>query len=694
MDIIFQYPVWLVIPCIVAGVGYAVGMYYRDQRAAALPLWVLRTLAVLRGMAVFIIALLLLGPLLRTTQKRTEKPIIIIAQDNSGSIPLNADSAFYRTTYLEHLEALRASLSKDYDVQQFSFGSKVEENGRVDFSEGRTDYSQLFAELDNRFANRNVGAIILASDGIFNRGADPVYSPLRLNAPLYAIALGDTSVKKDIVLSKVDHNRYAYLGNEYPVEVTIEAEQFKGQNVLVQINGENGLLWEERVSIGTASFRKTLHTKLKADTPGLNRLRATVQSLPGELSYGNNSQDVFVEVLDGRQQVLILAAAPHPDIAALRRAISGNRNYGVEVVLAGHGEVTPEKYDLIILHQLPSTGAEGRAELARIMAADVPLLAIVGPATDLTAFNALNLGLKVNAGRRAQNQVQPLMAKGFSLFAADADLRRMLNRFPPLNVPFGEFTASGSAQPLFLQRIGNVETEHPLLLFNDLSGRKLGIIAGDGIWRWRMKDFQDNGAHEVFDGLMSKVVQYLAVKTDKSLFRVSTRNRYTEDEQVIFASELYDETYESLNGPDVNLSIRDEQGKEYAYTFNRTETAYRLNAGSFKAGNYSYTASVSHAGKVHEAKGRFMVAALTLESVNTTANHGLLHRLASQAGGEVFAPSEMARLAEVIAARGDVRNVIYEQTWFREAIHLRWLFAVILLLLAVEWFVRKRSGMY
>ena len=89
-----------------------------------------------------------------------------------------------------------------------------------------------------------------------------------------------------------------------------------------------------------------------------------------------------------------------------------------------------------------------------------------------------------------------------------------------------------------------------------------------------------------------------------------------------------------------------------------------------------------------------MVAALTLESVNTTADHGLLHRLAAQSGGEVVSAKELERLTELIASREDVRNVIYEQTWFKEAIHLRWLFALILLLLAVEWFVRKRSGTY
>jgi hypothetical protein len=87
VEIFFQYPAWFIVFCLLAGAGYAVGMYLRDRKTAEFAPWLVRTLAVLRGLAVFLIALLLIGPLLKTTQKRTEKPIIIVAQDNSASIP-------------------------------------------------------------------------------------------------------------------------------------------------------------------------------------------------------------------------------------------------------------------------------------------------------------------------------------------------------------------------------------------------------------------------------------------------------------------------------------------------------------------------------------------------------------------------------------------------------------------------------
>lgn len=694
MSIIFQYPTWFLLLAIAAGVAYAFGMYFREKRTAEMPVWMVRGLAALRGITIFILVVLLIGPLIKSVSKRTEKPIVVIAQDNSSSIPLNSDSAFYRTEYLTVLADLRSQLSADYEVRSYVFGNAVNETEEPDFSDGRTDISELFEELDNVYANRNVGAVILASDGLYNRGRDPIYSPLHLNTPIYSIALGDTSIKRDVILKKVDHNRYAYLGNEFPVEITVEAEKFQGKDVTIQLSGEKGILWEQRVNINTNSFRKVLSAKLKAEVPGLNRIRASVSVLNGELSRSNNTQDFFVEVLDGRQKVLILAANPHPDIAALRRSISGNDNYEVDAFVLGEKEFNPAQYDLIILHQLPQQGGLGRAEMDKVRSSTVPVFCIVGAKTDLRWFNDMNFGLQINAARQSKNEVLPVFAKGFSLFTLDENMRRMLQRFPPLNAPFGEYTASGSAQTLFNQRIGSVETQNPLLLFNDVSGRKTGVLVGDGIWKWRIRDFEENGSHEIFDAMLSKVVQFLALKTDKSLFRVSSKNRYSEDEAVVFNAELYNETYETINEPEVDLTITDEAGKRFEYKFNRTDNAYRLNAGSFKEGNYRYKAQVSNGGKVLESSGQFMVAAQKLETTRTTADHGLMYKIANGSGGELFYPRELDKLAEAIKARDDIRNVIYEQTWFKEAIHLKWIFFLILALLSIEWFVRKRNGAY
>ena len=89
MQIVFQYPTWFLLLALAAGVAYALGMYFREKRTAEMPVWMVRGLAAVRGLTIFILAVLLIGPLIKSTTKRTEKPIVVIAQDNSSSIPLN-----------------------------------------------------------------------------------------------------------------------------------------------------------------------------------------------------------------------------------------------------------------------------------------------------------------------------------------------------------------------------------------------------------------------------------------------------------------------------------------------------------------------------------------------------------------------------------------------------------------------------
>ena len=71
---------------------------------------------------------------------------------------------------------LKTSLEEKYEVKTYTFGENLTEGNQIDYSKKITDLSNAFDEIGNKFYNRNVGALILASDGIFNQGSNPVYN--------------------------------------------------------------------------------------------------------------------------------------------------------------------------------------------------------------------------------------------------------------------------------------------------------------------------------------------------------------------------------------------------------------------------------------------------------------------------------------------------------------------------------------
>jgi hypothetical protein len=414
----------------------------------------------------------------------------------------------------------------------------------------------------------------------------------------------------------------------------------------------------------------------------------------GELSLTNNALDIFIDVLEGRQKILILANSPHPDISALKQAITSNKNYEAEDFIIDKFDKSVEGYNLVILHQLPSLAHSTDGILKRIQAQNIPVLFILGSQSGISMFNKLKTGFSIDGTRIIYNDVLPVVNPEFTLFSLSDKVLRAVQNFPPLLSPYGNYEVSPSVNVLLEQMIGIVETNYPLVLFNQTPYKKIGIINGEGVWKWRMYDFKKNGNHNAFNEIVNKIVQYLSVKVDKSLFRVYGKNNFKENGDIEFDAEVYNESYELVNESDVTLVITDNEGNRYPYTFNRTVRAYHLNAGSLPVGNYKYTARVNTNGKILTANGEFVISALNVETTNTIANHNLLYNLAVKRGGEMLFPSQIDELVSKIESRDDIKTIVYTQLRYIEILNLPWLLALIIGLLSIEWFMRKRAGGY
>ncbi len=668
-------------------------MYYRNKRMDFSPL-LTKILAILRFTSIFVITFLLLSPLLKITKQTNEKPIIVLAQDNSQSIIIHKDSSFYKNEYKQKLEKLIDNLSKTYDVRTFNFDDKVKENLSIDYNGKQTDISSVFDELITRYTNRNLGALILASDGIYNKGSNPLYTAGKLKAPVFTIALGDTLVRKDLLIQKLNYNRITYLGNTFPLQIIVNANKAKGQTAKLRVNKGAKEIFNKNINITSDSYSETINFTTEAKESGLQKYSISLSPIENEITLSNNRKDIFIEVLDARQKILILAAAPHPDISAIKQTLENNRNYDVQVALANEFTKSVTDYNLIIMHQLPSANNVMGKVFADLEKANIPVLYILGAQSNINQFNAANTGLSIAAKNQAFNDALPFAVNEFPFFTVSDESKKMLNYFPPLTSFYGNYKISTSAEPLLMQKIGNVATNQPLIVFNQNMGGKNGVIAGEGLWRWKLANYAQKNNTDAFDELITKTVQYLAVRIEKGLFKVSIPAVFDENQQIEFDAELYNDSYELINEADVNLTIFNSQGKKFTYQFNRTSNAYHLNAGIFPQGDYKFQAIVKLKNKTLTQNGSFSVTALDAEYLNTVANHQLLYNLSKQSGGEMIYPSDIERLSDLLKTRDDIKVVKYTQKKYDDLINLSWIFFLILGLLSAEWFLRKRNGGY
>jgi len=678
MQLISNYSWYYTLLCFLTGFVFSGVMYFKDRHHAERPKALRYGLAALRFTSVTLIALLLLDIFMKRSVNETEKPVIIFVQDNSSSITAGKDSAELKANYTKAIGSFINAVKEKYDIKSYQFDSEVKPSETFDFKGKETDISKAFYDIENNYANKNIGAIILASDGIYNKGNNPLYGIEKINAPVYTIALGDTIPLKDVWIQNINHNQVAYAGNSFPVEVDINAVDLAGKQVSVSVSHNGNVLKTENVFINSNTFSKTLNYVFDADKPGIQKYTVTVSNLAEDKNKQNNIQSFVIDVIDNREKILILVNAPHPDIAAIELSISNLQTYEVEVALTDNFTKPLKPYSLIILHQIKNLPAFIGNELKLN---NLPVFFIGS-----NGFNAKG------SGDARSNDVEPNFKKEFSLFTVSPELQIYFKNLPAVKCAFKNTIHTTGVNSLLTQKLGVVDTDEPLLFFLESNGIKSGGFLGDGLWRWKMRDYADHNNTNLFNELISKTVQYLSVKADKSFFRVFTKKIINENEALDFSAEVYNQSYEIITEPDVTLILKDAKGKAYNYTFNKKQTMYSLSAGKFPAGEYTYEAKVKYGDKLYTKQGLIIIKELVSEKLNTVANHRLLYQISHQSGGKLFYKDQLEALKKAILEADTIKSITYSHKQLSDLVNLKWIFFVILLLLSTEWFLRKYNG--
>lgn len=291
------------------------------------------------------------------------------------------------------------------------------------------------------------------------------------------------------------------------------------------------------------------------------------------------------------------------------------------------------------------------------------------------------------------NDSEPAINNGFGLFTISEELRNAITNFPAVKTYFAKYNVSNGAQVLLNQKIGSVTMSEPVLFFNELNGLKSGVFIGDGLWRWKLRNYQESNNFNAFNELISKSIQYLSVKSDKSFFRIYTQKIISENEPIEFTAEVYNKSYELITQPDVTMVIKNEKGNTFNYTFSKQGNSYKLALGLLAPGEYTYEAKTKTEATVTVKKGILIVKPVISEKINTVADHSLLQKLSAGTNGKMYKLADLKTLETSILNNESIKPITYSQNETTELIDLKWIFALLLILLSLEWFLRKYHGL-
>ena len=658
-----DFPFYYSIICILLGVFYACFLYFNEHFLQSKSLHVL--LFAIRTIFIGILAFLLLSPLVKSFTNTTENPIVIIAQDVSESI---ADSTF------ELLSNLSSQLT-DFDVHKFSFTEDVKSGFQTSNIGLKTDYSSLFSDIENRFSNRNVAGVILASDGCYNSGNNPIFR--KFDFPIYSIALGDTSVKQDVLVQKVTNNDIVFLGNILTLEVAVAAVKLKGKKSTLSVLNKGIELYSEQILFDSNDDYRVINIKLEAKDIGLQAYKIVLSEVEGEKNIENNTFTTYIDVIDSRYNLLILKDKSHPDLASYISAIEKNKNYKIEI--KNIDEVNHfNKYQLVVLSgvsQIPSS----------LIDENIPLI----------LFGSHNFSSNLSSVKFVQKgsneEIRVVQNELFSKFIFSPELLNLTRNAPPLYGVFGKYELNVNIDIVLKKKIGAIITESPLLFIEEVENRKVAFFTAEGWWKWKLYDYSINENNDAFNELFSKLTQYLLLQEDKSKFRIYYEKQVAEHTNILFDANLYNESYELINNKEIALEIKNESGEEFNFQFSKEKQGYFLDIGILENGYYSFVAKVVGSSVVKS--GVFEVKKIQLELMNLVANHGLLFKISELSNGKLFYINEIDLLSEELNKSSKNQKLIYSKEKLTSLINIPLILLILLLLISTEWFVRKYNGL-
>ena len=671
-----QWIYWVLAIVLSVGAGYWV--YRADKRRAVPYPWLT---SLLRSLVVFFTLLLILVPTIIITKNVVEKPVVLVLQDNSRSIgnALGNDSAAYR----KNIEDLTNRLSDKYKVVRWGFGNTVQSDSLFQYRQPATDISSALSRAQEYFGLQNLGAVILATDGRFNEGMNPLYQQLSLHSALYAVAIGDSVQQKDIRVARVYANKVVTINSTFEIRADVVADLCKGYNNSVVIKEGENMISSVPVSVANDKYDRSISFTVKADKAGLHHYTISVPEAEGEKNLANNRRDIFVEVAEEKKNILIVSAAPHPDVNAIKDALSGMDAYKVTVCTADNFPASLTPYNVIILHGLPSV----RNKLAtQLLAANKPMWFILTNQTEIKGINSLSQLTHASISAGAPHDVLAMFEPAFTTFTVPQNIQSITDKMPPLTVA-ENLGAGPGANILFSQK--PVGAQAPLWVLQQGSV-PTAILAGEGLWRWRLYEYKNFNDHTVIDECIRQTVAFLCANNNEKPFGVSLQKYvWSDQESISLNAHLLNANNEQINTPDVQLIITDSGGRKQNFSFERAGTAYNINVGIWAGGTYTYSAHTTYNEKQYSTNGSFVVESIPLELMESGADYPLLYGLARKYNGGFVTARNVASLYDSIAHNDRIKPIIQSNTETVPLIDRKWYFFIILLIAVAEWLLRK-----
>ncbi len=651
---------------------------YKSKQTGALR-WVF---GALRFITLFSILLLIINPKFKSETYTIEKPKLPILVDNSASVGELGQKENV-SALLQKIKG-NSDLNDKFDVSYYSFGNDFRESDSLSFDEKNTNISKALSSANELFKTQTAPTIVI-TDGNQTLGNDYEFSSATFKNPIYPVILGDSTKYTDLKIEQLNTNRYAFLKNQFPVEVILTYSGTNPINSEFIVSQGAASVYRTNVSFSENETSKTINFTLPANSVGLQKYTAKILPLADEKNKTNNTKQFAVEVIDQATNVLVVSKIAHPDLGALKKAITTNERRTVTFKKPTEAVSVVNEHQLVILYQPDRSFAAVFTEIEKL---NKNAWIISGLHTDWYFLN----GAQDNFNKEASNQSDDIQAELNSNYGTFAVEDIGFESFPPLHTEFGALTISVPNEVMLEQTVSGIANGNPLLATMEINGKRDAIWDGEGFWRWRASSFLQTESFQGFDDFIGNLVQYLASNKRRSRLEVASETFYYNNNPIKISAQYFDKNYVFDGRASLNITVKNaETEKQTTFPMLLRNNYFEVDLNSLTAGEYTYTVSVAN--EAVSSSGNFTILDFNVEQQFLNADVSKLKRVAQNTKGETYFVTQSDALINALIVNTNYQNIERSEQKVVPLIDWKYLLALIVLALAAEWFIRKYNGL-
>ncbi len=697
------------------------------------------TLLFLRSCAIAVAMLGLLRPALKRERLLKEQGALAILVDASSSMTIrDMPEGLSRA---EALNRALASCAVPYRVlgqktvlREFRFGKDIKSLSKplieafdeIEPIESSTAIGTALEKVLRSGGSPPISAILLFSDGISNCGSDPFEVAVDLadaRIPVFSLGIGseDSTRWKDASVLDIFASRRISEGDTLRVRTVLALSGYEGDEVPVNLLFDGERVARKTVPVERFEQLARVEFDYIPKAPGYRKVGVEVPLMADEVITTNNSASTFTEVRFTSIPVLYIEGALRWEYKFLKRALAPTREITLDdrlIVMPSRSGPMPlpksvedwKAYRVVILGDLQRDAlTQEQMKHLRQAVEEGTGLAIIGGLQNFgpggfvgTPIADLLPVVPAPAEPEIQKPLRfsPVPGASHPLLSVPEQISRGENIWQKLPLLDGAVSVKEAKPGAFVLATGTRPTriyrgpgpDPPLLLVERYGRGRTLVLLADSTWRWAMGEEASRKFHRWF---WHEVIYWLAAEESPaglSVRIVLDRLRLPLGEELPVSIEARDSGGSPLRNAEVRLSAVGPAGNAVMLPVTFRSNSYVCTYRPEGPGDYTLKATLLEDGKeVTSSSASFHIFEEDLETRRLSADFFTLREIATRTGGTFTKLEGLQELLSKLSrfeGRREITIPVRTEVWNS------WFAAFLfLLLLAAEWFWRRRLGL-